>query len=274
MASSSRLRVAAAGIVEVRQVELVDVLGLHQIAAAPGSSAALSWVRVKRRPTLMPASRHRRMPRQRGVEGACLAAEAVVGLADAVEADADVVVADIARCGRCCLRRSRCRWWTARRRSPSPWRAREISKMSGRSSGSPPERISTGTPKRFEVVHHGEDFAGDQLAGEIRVGGDRIAVLAGQVAAPDQVPDHHRARRPARRRSGVGAAISACCCMNWLRCGTWQPPSQPQAGLLQDARAVEHVVGALPSRRAVPAISLTCASTSARLRPCTMANRL
>ena len=54
--------VAAPGVVEVREVELVDAFVLRPARAAPAGRAALSCVSVKRRPTLMPRSRHRRMP--------------------------------------------------------------------------------------------------------------------------------------------------------------------------------------------------------------------
>ena len=54
-----------------------------------------------------------------------------------------------------------------------------------------------GHAKFAQVRHHREDFVRAQFAGEIRIGGDRIAVFAIQVATPDQVPDHHRSRRSA-----------------------------------------------------------------------------
>ena len=54
-------------------------------------------------------------------------------------------------------------------------------------------------PEGLQLVHHPEDLIGAQLAGEVLVGRDRITVLAGEVAAPDEVPDHHRARRVALR---------------------------------------------------------------------------
>jgi hypothetical protein len=58
--------------------------------------------------------------------------------------------------------------------------------------------------ERLEVVHHREHLAGLQLAGEVDVGGDRVAVHARQVAAPDQVPDHHRAGGSGRARGRRG----------------------------------------------------------------------
>jgi len=53
--------------------------------------------------------------------------------------------------------------------------------------------------KRLEVIHHAEDLPRRQLARKVLVGGDRIAVLACEVAATDQVPDHHGAGRMALR---------------------------------------------------------------------------
>ena len=58
----------------------------------------------------------------------------------------------------------------------------------------------------LEVVHHRINLLGIQLAGEIGIGRNRIAMLAGQVAAPDQVPDDHRSGRVAFRPE-------------WRRCG-------------------------------------------------------
>src|SRR5690554_4245198 len=45
----------------------------------------------------------------------------------------------------------------------------------------------------FEVVHHGVDFFSAQFTLEVDIGRDRVAVFAGEVAAADEVPDHHRA---------------------------------------------------------------------------------
>ena len=75
----------------------------------------------------------------------------------------------------------------------------------------PQQRLAAGQDEHrhleaLEVVHHRIDLLGPQLAGKIGVGRNRIAMLAGQVAAPDQVPDDHRAGRIAlgaeRRRRG------------------------------------------------------------------------
>ena len=64
--------------------------------SSAGRSAALSCGQGEAQPDLDAARRrHSRTPCERRVEGACLAAEAVVRRADAVEADADVVEADV-----------------------------------------------------------------------------------------------------------------------------------------------------------------------------------
>ena len=65
-----------------------------------------------------------------------------------------------------------------------------------------------GDPETQQVVHHAEHFVSAQLAGKVAVARDRVAVLAGEVAAAHQVPDHHRARRIATRRRLVRVAGS------------------------------------------------------------------
>jgi hypothetical protein len=59
--------------------------------------------------------------------------------------------------------------------------------------------MSAGTPEGLEVVHHRMTSAVAQLAGEIDVRRDRVAVHARQVAAADQVPDHDGPGGPAAR---------------------------------------------------------------------------
>jgi len=46
--------------------------------------------------------------------------------------------------------------------------------------------------KTLQIIHHRKDFFAAQFAREVPVGGDRVAVFAGQVAAPNEVPDHDR----------------------------------------------------------------------------------
>jgi hypothetical protein len=203
--------VAAAGVVEVREVELVDALVLDQLQQA-GRSWALSWVMVKRTPTLRPSVAAQADAVQRRVEGAFLAAEAVVGLADAVEADADVVESRLGDAVDVGFVDQRAVGRQADVEAHGLGAAGDVEDVR------PQQRLAAGEDQHrhaegLEVVHHAEDFLGRQLAGEILVGGNRVAVLAGQVAAPDQVPDHHRAGRIALRAERRGVAFR---CMYWV----------------------------------------------------------
>ncbi len=68
-----------------------------------------------------------------------------------------------------------------------------------------------------QIVDHAERLGGVQLVAEFAVGGGCIAVPAGQVAAPEQVPDHHGWALAAdtagaehrRGRLGQGAQVMA-----------------------------------------------------------------
>ena len=44
----------------------------------------------------------------------------------------------------------------------------------------------------FQIVHHRKNLFGIELAGKVDIRRGRVAVFAGQVATPDQVPDNHR----------------------------------------------------------------------------------
>ena len=162
--------------------------------------------------------------------------------------------------------------------------------MSGRSSGSPPDRMSTGTPNASRSSMTVKTSAVESSPGKSRSAETRVAVLAGQVAAPDEVPDHHRpARSPRRsdrgrldqlvhvlgdsehglrlslshpRRAPSEPALTSRFEFESMR----HPPipalirirharrglSEPQPGLLQDAAAVQDVVGTLLPAPASP----------------------
>ena len=47
-------------------------------------------------------------------------------------------------------------------------------------------------------------YYGGQLAGKVLVGGNGVAMLAGEIAAPHQIPDHHGAGRVAVGPHGRG----------------------------------------------------------------------
>ena len=141
------------------------------------------------------------------VEGAIQAAEEIVRLAQAVQADAHVVEAhggdavghglvDQGAVGR-----------QARVELHVPGAFGDLEDVG------PHQRLAAREdqhrhPVGLEVVHHAEHFLRGQLALVVVVGRQRVAVLAGQVAAADQVPDHHRPRRLAAAPAGgngVGA---------------------------------------------------------------------
>jgi hypothetical protein len=65
--------------------------------------------------------------------------------------------------------------------------AKDIRAQQGLATGEDQHRHA----EALEIVHHGKDLVGRQLTREILVGGDGIAVLAGEIAAPDKIPDHH-----------------------------------------------------------------------------------
>ena len=135
---------------------------------------------------------------QRAVEGAVEAAELVVGLADAVEADSHVVEVgggdgvDVGGVDQRAVGRQ------------AHVEAHLLGPPGDLEDVGPQQRLAPRQdqhrhPEGLQLVHHPEDLIGAQLAGEVLVGRDRITVLAGEVAAPDEVPDHHRARRVALR---------------------------------------------------------------------------
>lgn len=146
--------------------------------------------------------------RQRGVEAALLLAEAVVGLAQAVEADADVVEAGLGDALDVAFVDQRT---VARQRHEHPGLARmggdlEEVRVHQRFAAGEDQHAHSGGA---QVVDAAKDFRGLQLATEVAVGGGGVTVLAGQVAAPRQVPDHHRgapAAGAARRRRVLGEA--------------------------------------------------------------------
>jgi hypothetical protein len=110
---------------------------------------------------------------QRLVEGALQAAELVVRGADAVEADADVVEAVARRCAGQRLVDERAVGGQADVEASCALARSAISKMSGRSSGSPPERMSAGTLKAFRSSITPNTSLRAQLAGVVVVGARR-----------------------------------------------------------------------------------------------------
>ncbi len=185
--------VAAAGIDEVREVELVETLRLHEVEHG-GQAFDIALGDGEAQADLDAVLPEQADALKRGVVGARDAAEPVVDGADAVQAHADIVVADLGDAlGRRlvdqrpvrgqadieahCLRPGR----DGEDVGPQQWLA----------AGEDQHRNARG----LQVVHDLEDLLGRELAREVHVAGERVAVDAVQVAAPDQVPDHHRARR-------------------------------------------------------------------------------
>jgi hypothetical protein len=133
------------------------------------------------------------------------AAEFVVRCAEAVERNADVVEIALGDLGDVALVDQR----AVRRQADVE--ALGLGALGDVVDIRPEQRLAAGQDqhRHLEVACRSSitvDLLGIQFAGEIGVGGNRVAMLAGQVAAPDQVPDHHRAGRIAlgteRRRLG------------------------------------------------------------------------
>ena len=182
--------VAPAGVIQVGQVELVDALGVHQLQQAGkvggvllGQGEAHSHLDA-----LLPA--HADAP-QGPVEGTVEASEAVVGGPQAVQADAHVVVAHLADGLQVGLLHQGAVGGQPQVEAQGLGPLRHLDDVGahqGLAAGEDQHRHAEGA----QVVHDPAHLGGVQFTLEVDVGGSGIAVLAGQVAAPDQVPDHHR----------------------------------------------------------------------------------
>ncbi|MNQ96354.1 hypothetical protein D3C85_1119540 [compost metagenome] len=194
--------VAAPGVVEVREVELVDAFVAHQLQQCRQIVGVVLGHGVAH------ADLHAGVARQadavqRQREAAVEAAELVVGGADAVEADADIVEADVgdaANVGRIDQRAVAGQADVEAHLLGATADVVDVRAQQRLAAGQDQHRHAEG----LQVVHHREHLGGAQFTGEVLVGGDGVAVLAGQVAAADQVPDQHRAARRARRCDGGG----------------------------------------------------------------------
>ena len=142
---------------------------------------------------------------QRRGECARLAAKAVMSFGDAVQTDADVIETDFGDAGDIGFINQRA---VAGQGDVEPQvlgaagdgvNIRAQQRLAARQN-------QHRHPEPLEIIHDRECFLGRQLAGEIGIGGDGVAMLAGQIAAPHQIPDHHRAGRIAlgRQRRGPG----------------------------------------------------------------------
>ena len=191
---------AAAGVVQVRQVELVDLFGAHQIQQRRQLRVVVLRQRAAQ-PDLDAVCAAEPDAGQRAVEGPVEPTEAVVRGAQAIERDADVIEAG---------------------RGDAP----DVVRIDQRAVGRKPQVqaeclgvcgdfVNVGAQQRFaaredqrrhaealQVVERCQHLGRRQFAGEVDVGRDRIAVPAGEVAATHEVPDHDRPGRTARRPGG------------------------------------------------------------------------
>ena len=236
--------VAAAGVDQVREVELVDALRVAEV-----EHARQLW-RVALGHGEAQADLDAAGPAQRGCRASAaskapsLAAEPVVDVADAVEADADVVVADRGDAvggprsisgavgGEADIEAHRLGARARSRRCPCAAAAR-------RRRGS-----ATGTRKALRSSITRSTSAVDSSpgkstsAGRASSSGCSSGCSGGSGSRSPPGPGRPRGAAP-----GVGRDRARC--MYWLSRNIGALPSgQAQAGLLQDAGAVEHVVGA------------------------------
>ena len=260
------VHIAAPGVVEVREIEPGDALLFHQIEERLEVRGVVAGQREAHADLHLQVAQQAQ--RGQGLrERLFLSPEAVVRLLQPVEADADVAEARVAD-----ARGER------RVDQRAVGRERDVQAQVLRARGDleqvrAQQRLAARQDQRrhaegLEVVHDREHLLRRQLAREIDVGRDRVAVHAGEVAAADQVPDHHRARRVAPRA------------------GRRRPQD-----LVHEAGDAEHVrrasvrsssgCGCCTGRHAsardfreAASISRIFRPVSARSLPCTIANRL
>jgi len=185
--------VAAPGIIQVGQIELVDPLVIHELQQLRQIAGVVTG-QGETHPDLDAGIPAQANAVQRLVEATLTSTEFVVDLAHAIQTDADVVIAD--------------------RRNPLDVGLADQGTVAGQPHIEP---HLLGTPGYFEyirpqqrlsarqdqhrnaealqVLHDLEHLLGREFAGKILVRRGCIAVLAGEIAAPDQVPDHHRPGR-------------------------------------------------------------------------------
>ena len=183
--------VATTGIVQVRKVETVDPFILHQLEQ--------SWQIVgvvlghgEARADLETEVAAKAHPRERFLEGAFHAPEAVMGFTDTVEADADIVEIDFSDLLDVFLGDQGPVGGQADIEAHLLGALRDFEDIRSQ------QRLAARQDqhrhmKTLEVVHDLVDFVGRQLTRKVLVRRNRVAMLAGQVATSNQVPDHHRA---------------------------------------------------------------------------------
>ena len=183
--------IAAPGVVEMGEIELVDLLVPHQLQQ--GREVLIIQVGEGIAQAGLDALRVQQADRvQRGVVGAVQAPELVMGVALAVDADADIIKLLRGYAGR------------HRRADQGPIGGQRGVKALGLRPRGDLENVwaqqglTAGQNQHrhavaLQIIHRRADLGKAQLSGVVMVGGERVAMLAGEVAAPGQVPDHHRA---------------------------------------------------------------------------------
>ena len=189
--------VAAPGVDEMREIELVDPLRygeidqirqLMMIVLRHGEAQA----RLHAAPSTFAQARERR------VECAFAAAKPVMRRAEPVEADADIVIADICDAPGEFGVDQRAVGGQGRIEAEIDRALRNVEYVRAQ------QRLAAGQDqdgrtRGLDVVHHAEDLGCRQLAGKIDIRGDGIAMLALQIAAPHEIPDDDGARQIAMR---------------------------------------------------------------------------
>ena len=202
------IAVAASAIVEMRQVELVDTLGLHQVQHAR-EIGVIVLGQGETQADLDAAFPTEPHPRQRRLEGALAPTKSVVRIPQSIQAHTHIIEAD--GVNRVDVGRGD---QGAVARQPHV-KAHGLGAAGDLEDVGPQQRLAARQDQHrdaecLQIVHDAEHLLGGQFAGKIDVGGGRVAMLAGEIAAPDQIPDHHGARQGAA--SGRGGQLGG----GWL----------------------------------------------------------
>ena len=272
--------VAAPGVVEVGKVELVRAHLLHQVEQR-GQVVGVHGGHGVAQAHFHAYAVEVANGGQAAVKRAFQAAEFVVRGLEAIEADANVVKPGV---GNALRQRGIDQRAVGGQAGVKAHAARACGNLKNvfAQQRLAPREDERGHAKGFEVVHDGEDLGQRQLARVVMVGREGVAVLAGEVAAANEVPDNHRPARLAVVGAGVLAAGLGLHEFTHVLAD-----SEHGAALFRQSRqsfkrrpvffkiALEYKMSWL--RQALPsssAISWACCSTAARLVPCSMANRL
>ncbi|MNE11619.1 hypothetical protein D3C80_1043860 [compost metagenome] len=144
---------------------------------------------------------------QRTGEAAFELAKGIVGGLKAIDADADVVEAGRANLGDVALIDQRAVARQGDEHALVAGMGTEQEQVAAQ------QRLAAGENQHLDpgigqVIDHLQGRFGIQLVTKHAVGRGGVAVLAGQVATPEQVPDHHRRARAARWAGARGRAVA------------------------------------------------------------------